>query len=43
MFYDDGEFKYEKMWDFISEPYMNYIYMRDKDELRKNVLNYTNI
>jgi len=32
-FYDDGEFKYEKMWDFISEPYE--LYMRDKDELRK--------
>lgn len=32
-FHFDGEFKYEKMWDFISEPYE--LYMSDKTELQK--------
>ena len=32
-FHNNGEFKYEKMWDFMSEPYE--LYMRDKKELQK--------
>ena len=32
-FYFDGEFKYEKMWDFISEPYE--LYFRDATKLQR--------
>ena len=31
--WDSGEFKYERLWDFISEPYE--LYMRDKKELQR--------
>ncbi|MEY8321823.1 minor capsid protein, partial [Lachnospiraceae bacterium 46-61] len=31
--WDSGEFRYDKLWDFMSEPYE--LYMRDKKELKK--------
>ena len=32
-FHDDGEFKYEKMWDFMAEPYE--LYFRDGTKLQR--------